>query len=188
MRECVRSVGLEEARPGRSQASDWEWHVKKLARKVEARPHGALWTCQGMLPMKALQGFKHDHMCISTMFSFQPTSLIALSSVAWSLDLLTIVSTHIFPLPPAFTETWLSPRDSAFLPALLFQFPALLLSPLYQLDSDSPLLPFPSSSINSNDFMTHLCLLVLVCFFGMSSVPPQSYSSPTTCSSCHHPE
>lgn len=133
-----------------------------------------------MLPMKPLQGFKHDHICIWTMFSLRPSSLIALSWVAWSLGLLTIVSTHAFPLPPAFTETWLSPRASASLPALLFQISALLLSPLYQLDTDSALLPFPSSSINLNDFMTHLCLLVLVCFSGMSSIPPQSYSFPTT--------
>lgn len=89
------------------------------------------------------------------------------------------MSTHAFPLPPAFTETWLSPRDSASLLALLFQIPALLLSSLYQLHTDSTLLPFPSSSINLNDFIIHLCLLVLVCFSGMSSTPPQSYFFPT---------
>lgn len=133
-----------------------------------------------MLPMKPLQGFKHDHMCIWTMFSLWPSSLIALSWVAWSLGLLTIVSTHAFPLPPAFTEAWLSPRDSASLLALLFQIPALPLSPLYQLHTDSAFRPFPSSSINSNDFITHLCLLVLVCFSGMSSILPQSYFFPTT--------
>lgn len=131
------------------------------------------------MPIKPLQGFKHDHICIWIMFSLWPSSLIALSSMAWSLGLLTIVSTHAFPLLPAFTETWFSLRDTASLPVLLFQISALLLSPLYQLDTDSALLPFPSSSISLNDFMTHFCLLVLVCFSGMSSIPPQSYSFPT---------
>lgn len=109
--------------------------------------------------MKFLQGFKY-RICIWTIFSL-PSFLIALSWVAWSLGPLTIVSTEAFPLLPAFTDTWLCLRDSAYLPALFFTIPALLLFPLHQLETVSAFLPFVRSCINLGDFITHLCLLVL---------------------------
>lgn len=104
-------------------------------------------------------------------YSLGPSSLIVLSWMAWSLGLLTIASIHTFPLSSAPTETWLCTRDTASLPALLFEIPAPLPTLLYQLEMASVFLSIQVLRSTWGQPPSCACWFLTISS-GLSPIPP----------------